>query len=231
MKGFGIYIQNDLLEPKHIEAMGIAVWLYMWLLDKMTSIDEKQVGHVLGNKPIKYEEIQEALGISADTYTRWMQTLEEAGYIKAIRTPAGISFRVFKAKKRFRKSAEGDSAQMRNRFRTNAESNIRQYKDNTVDPAEPPAPPVFSYSEYLEKMQKDKQPSIRFIAFFLKKKNLTFDSEAQVRIAIKRHLRAANDVIKFGSPKVNAAVKECERMKDEKGIEWTIETILKVLTK
>lgn len=230
MKGFGIYIQNDLLEPKHISAMGQSVWLYMWLLDKMTSIDEKQVGHVLGNKPVKYEQIGEELGISADTYTRWVQTLEEHNYIKAIRTPYGISFRVHKAKKRFRKNAGTDSAQMRSGNRKNAESNIRQYSDNTVDTVVASQPAPFSFKEYLEKMQKDKQPSIRFIAFFFKKKKLTFDSEGEVRVAIKRHLRAANDVIKFGSAKVNAAVKECERMESE-GINWTIETVLKVLTK
>jgi hypothetical protein len=151
MKGFGIEIKNDLLEPKHVKQMGTAVWLYMWLIDKLTSIREEGVGVVLGGRPVKYEEIARELGISQDTYTRWIEKLLEYPYIAAVRTPHGISFRVFKAHKRFGSSqisarhdsqltnrAEGDSAksrsdsaEVRRRFRGSAESNLRQNKDNT----------------------------------------------------------------------------------------------------
>lgn len=121
MKGFGIEIKNNLLEPKHVEAMGISVWLYMWLIDHLTSVDEKGVGKVLGGKPVKYEDIEKDLGISADTYTRWIDKLVEYPYIEAIRTPHGISYRVFKAYKNFGKStsrviphkSNSDSAKMR----------------------------------------------------------------------------------------------------------------------
>jgi len=85
MKGFGIEIKNDLLDPKHIKAMGPSVWLYMWLVDKMTSISEDQIGSILGGKPIKYEEVEKELGISQDTYTRWIAKLEEYPYIETRR--------------------------------------------------------------------------------------------------------------------------------------------------
>ncbi len=133
MKGFGIEIKNNLLDPKHVEAMSTAVWLYMWLIDHITSITEEGVGVVLGGKPVKFEEVKKDLGMSADTYTRWLDKLLEYPYIEAVRTPYGMSFKVFKAYKQFgkriRKNAESNSAEVRNPLRENAESN----KTITVD--------------------------------------------------------------------------------------------------
>jgi len=101
MKGFGIEIKNNLLEPKHIQSMDVAVWLYMFLIDKITSINDKGEGIVLGGKPVKYKEVKEELGISQNTYTKWMDMLIKYPYIITIRTPHGISFRVLKAHKKF----------------------------------------------------------------------------------------------------------------------------------
>lgn len=106
MKGFGIEIKNNLLEPKHIENMGVAVWLYMFLIDKITGITDQEVGIVLGGRPVKYEEIKAELGISKNTYTRWIHSLETYPYIETTLAPYGTIFRVFKAHKRFTKNVK-----------------------------------------------------------------------------------------------------------------------------
>jgi hypothetical protein len=72
--------------------MGQAVWLYMWLVDKMTSFSEEGIGKVLGGKPINYPEVKKELGISQDTYTRWIEKLAAYPYIEVTRTPYGIVF-------------------------------------------------------------------------------------------------------------------------------------------
>lgn len=124
MKGFGIEIKNDLLEKKHVEGMGQAIWLYMWLIDKMTSINEKNIGLVLGGKSIKYEEIKKDLGISKNTLTRWTKILLKYPYIITIRTPYGTVYKVLKAKKRFTKKVKRfTNNEESNRFTTNRESN------------------------------------------------------------------------------------------------------------
>lgn len=99
MKGYGITIKNDLLDPKHIENMGIAVWLYMWLLDKMTKINDRKDGQVLGGKPITYQDVRNDLGIGRSTYFRWLQALEDGQYITCNRTPKGVTVVLHKAKK------------------------------------------------------------------------------------------------------------------------------------
>ena len=47
-RGFYIEVTNNLLEHKHHKAMEESVWLFMWFLDKITSISEEGIGKVLG---------------------------------------------------------------------------------------------------------------------------------------------------------------------------------------
>ena len=137
MKGFGIEIKNELLEPKHIEAMGSAVWLYMWLVDKMTSINEAGVGKVLGGRPVKYEEVKEELGIHQNTYTQWIEKLLEYPYIETDRAPYGIVFRVLKAHKRFTKISDSQKS-WRDSHKSGRDSHkhvnvIKTIQDNNKD--------------------------------------------------------------------------------------------------
>lgn len=228
---FYITVSNGLLKDGHRKRMGSAIWEFMWCLDKITKIDSKGDGYVLGGKPVKLEEF--GFDVDVDTIGANLAKLEEAGYIKRTRTPYGTVIKVMRAKKRFNQKPNsfGSDREKLVSPREKLVSNKTVSIDNTVDSIAPASPPPFSYQEYLKKMQEDKRPSIRFIAFYLKKRKLVFDSEEQVKVAIKRHIRAATDVVKFGEPAVNAAVKVCELMESEKDIKWTIETVLKVLTK
>ena len=112
MKGFGIEIKNNLLDPKHVEKMNTSIWLYLLLIDKITSVNEDGIGLVLGGRPITYEEINEELGISRATYGRWIKILCAYPYIEIKRAPKGIIFRVFKAFKKFKNLTDSDVSKM-----------------------------------------------------------------------------------------------------------------------
>lgn len=143
MKGYYIEITNNLLDGKHRSAMRESVWLFMWFLDKMTSISEEGIGKVLGGKPIRFEEVQSELGISRRTYVDWIGVLRKGGYINVVRTPYGLSVSINKAKKKFgrrdaQKAAQPDAQKsVRDaqesvyRCAGTRASNIRQYQDNT----------------------------------------------------------------------------------------------------
>ena len=45
-----IPITNTLLEAKHIDSMGLSIWLFMWFIDRMTKIDGNGNGKVLGGR-------------------------------------------------------------------------------------------------------------------------------------------------------------------------------------
>lgn len=110
MNGYFISITNNLLEDKHYEAMGQSVWLYMWLIDKMTDISEGQ-GIVNGGYPISYEQVRTNLpSLSERTYHRMVATLRDAGYINTVKAKYGLYITINKAKKQFGKKAESSPA-------------------------------------------------------------------------------------------------------------------------
>lgn len=131
MKGYGIYVKNDLLEPKHIEAMSDgSIFLYLWLLDKMTSISEEGIGLVLGGKPIKQSEFEKETGIKKSTYNRYVKRLKYYGYISTTRTPFGLVFRVNKATKIF----GNDVSKMKHQSKSDvSKMNHRCVKNETSD--------------------------------------------------------------------------------------------------
>lgn len=127
--------------------MGQSVWLFMWLLDRMTSVSEEGVGKVLGGRPITHVELEESLGISKRTYVRWVELLRTGGYIETLRTPNGLCISVNKAKKSFgNRSAKSGVSEVPQivrevpkvayRSAKSGASNIRQYntinKDNVI---------------------------------------------------------------------------------------------------
>jgi hypothetical protein len=138
--GYYITIKSDLLEAKHVESMGLSVWLYLWMIDKMTVIDQKTgTGKIWGGKPICYEDVKADLGISRATYKRWLNMLRSGGYIETLRTPTGLVITVNKAFKIFGQPTTKVMGQKRaisgsdvsHRRVIYEPSNIRQYKDNT----------------------------------------------------------------------------------------------------
>lgn len=93
-----ISVSQGLLDTKHVKALsGTSIWLYLWFLDHMTNLS----GSVLGGKPITYNDVKKTFDIRIRTYRRWIEILENGGYIKTVRTPRGLVVTVNKAKKLF----------------------------------------------------------------------------------------------------------------------------------
>ena len=137
-KGFYIEITNNLLDPKHRKKMGTAVWEFMWCLDKITKIDENQIGWVYGGKPIQLKEISEELGILQHNVSKNLNKLKKEGYLLLIRTPRGLIIKINKAKKRFGGKVVDNYGKTKKRFTDKGErftdkskSIYRQDNDNT----------------------------------------------------------------------------------------------------
>lgn len=89
-------------------------------------------------------------------------------------------------------------------------------------------PSAFNFREYLEKMHSHHQRHIQVVAFFFAEKGLAFKTLEQTRAAIKRHVRAARALAVFDDDEVFRAADEAKR---EYPKLWTLETLLKILTK
>lgn len=102
----------------------------------------------------------------------------------------------------------------------------KELKSPPPSKAEPPPP--FDFRAELVKMRADTRIHVRVIARYITARRIRFDSMAELRVAIARHSRAAVQVAKFAKEKIDAAIRDCEALQD---IEWTLETVLKMLTK
>ncbi len=86
----------------------------------------------------------------------------------------------------------------------------------------------FIFEEYIEIMKKDNNKAIKLIAIFFLEKKLRFSSHAEVKLAIKRHIREANIISKIYKLKdIEEAIAWCKK---EHANIWTMETITKYFT-
>lgn len=137
---FYINISNGLIKDGHRKRMGTAVWEYLWCIDKITKIDDKGKGWVLGGKPINLIDIAD--GIGTDAVSANLQKLEEEGYIEKQRTPYGIRIFVCKAKKRFGQKADSiRNGENTDSNRKNTDSNKTVTIDNNrIDSSDDKSP-------------------------------------------------------------------------------------------
>lgn len=92
---FYIGARNGLVDGKHIRAMGMGVWLFLWCLGRQTTAD----GDVLGGKEVSYQELALELGQSAKTIRNWADCLRTHRYIKTARGKRGLVWQVLNPKK------------------------------------------------------------------------------------------------------------------------------------
>jgi hypothetical protein len=105
--------------------------------------------------------------------------------------------------------------------------NTDSYKEikNITNTGEASSP--FEWGACLEKLRKDEKRHIKIIAAFFKIKNMRFSSDAQVQTAIRRHAKAAKELMPFEDEKLIETMRKLN-------YEWpkfTLETVAKELTK
>lgn len=93
---------SGLLEHRHYKKIGSAIWLFLWCISSTTKEVERDGivwGIVLGNKPVKINELESEFGVSDRTIRSWIKTLEDNHYIQVTRAPYGLIFTVRNSKK------------------------------------------------------------------------------------------------------------------------------------
>jgi len=105
----------------------------------------------------------------------------------------------------------------------------KNYKEEPKEePSAETSSALFVFSEYLKKMGNSNRRHINVIGHYFEEKGLLFDSEKEVSAAIKRHLRAGVEVANFSDDKIVQATSQAKKEYKDK---WTVETILKILTR
>lgn len=100
-------------------------------------------------------------------------------------------------------------------------------KDNTLKESAALPQWPFELKEELEKMKNDKQRHIQMIGEYLEEKKVPIETKQQLAHAIKRHVRAARQLADFSDARIEWASAKASRDYPE----WTLETLIKILTR
>jgi len=238
MKDFYIEITNNLLDPKHRNKMGISVWEFMWCLDKITLVDEEQIGWVLGKKPIQLKEIRKDIGITEQNISKNLNKLQRDGYITLKHTKYGIIISVNKAKKRFNQIVKPKKQGLTKTVNLNNEIDkpevYRNQQTSIVDDktvlidktVKTIAPASGAEGEVIPDLLQDKNKHIQIIGYFALAKKVEFESKKHQSVYIKRHTRAAADLSCYEIEKIKDVMRYLYLNADYK---WELSTVSKYI--
>ena len=197
--------------------------------------------------------IAKAAGMGERTVSRALENLEKLGFIERDFVDRGktrrtqIHARVFFAvtPSLFGEGSPGGRAkgtegvaQMGELARPSGRQSISKGRvvRNTAAPktAAAPAKPFIS-EETKKKWYDGDRVVFQLLAWYFDKKGMwrKFESEAQVRGAVKRHIRSAHELVKgeWSQKQCNAALAKMLEANPKMRGEWTIDTLIKYLTK
>jgi len=232
MKGFYIEVTNNLLEPKHTKQMGTAVWEFMWCLDKITLIDEEQIGWVYNKSPINLEDIRTEIGRSVVHISRNLNKLKNCEYLRLIHTPRGIIIGVNKAKKRFNNSVKPGLTKALNHSiksvkPTTIYSSNNNSSNNTMSSKDDEEKKPFSFKEKLKSLLEDeKRKDSQIIANYWKLQGITFENGEQYLPGFKRELRPVRNLLGYPLDRILEVMRWMSKNCD---FRWTLETVHKYI--
>ena len=102
----------------------------------------------------------------------------------------------------------------------------RKKETNTKERAEASSAP-FSLKEETQKLEDSPRRDLNIIGLYFSERKPDLQSKAQLSVAIRRHLRAAKDLVPFTDNQILDAVPKAKRITED----WTLETLQKILTK
>jgi IclR helix-turn-helix domain len=89
---FAIPISSGLLA--HCQKIGIAVWVFLWMIDRTTkeviTTDGYSEGLVYGGKPVRARDIAQDLGMATRTVHAHLEVLIQTGYLRRINYGDGL---------------------------------------------------------------------------------------------------------------------------------------------
>jgi hypothetical protein len=162
--------------------------------------------------------------VETETASRWIAELVEGGFIKSDVSQADGNKRKLTLKgidKKINTSIKKAQEGLEEKVKHNNTSN-NTYKQSFATSV------AWSLEKALSDLEADSKPAhLGVIAMYLRERNTQFENQAQLNQAIKRHARPASQIAHFSRDKIWSAVEKAKKTTPE----WTLETVLKMLTK
>lgn len=85
----------------------------------------------------------------------------------------------------------------------------------------------FVFDEAVRIMEEDSRRHVNIIALYFREKKPNLKTKGQAETAFRRHLRPAKDLVPFTDDQILSAIPKARDMTSQ----WTLETLVKILTK
>lgn len=178
--------------------------------------------------------IQTAIGVSRPTATKIISRLVEQKFIKKTKRNTGSTYQVdfvniekMLVKKLYHTSKETLPIASKETL-PNIYNNNNKYNAEKISASD-----IFSFSDELEKMHNDPKRHINIIAMFMEthqaKLKEKIRDKNQLSIFIKRHAKSASVLSNYENDQLVKAEKSVKSK--YRDIDWTLETLVKELTK
>jgi len=249
MKWFKFYGQDYLSDPKilALSACERSCWItllsYGSINDNgmITFLDEEQLMAQSGISPM-HDEWDNTKGVLEKLKKLKMIEFDnEMITILNWKKRQETSLTPYERVKRYREKKRNDNADDNAKITTDKN---RIDKNRIISPAdksaeefplkekkEPPAnKPAWDFNTTLNSWLTGKNKAYQLIGEFFKGKKLVFNTSEQMQVAAKRHLRAAMQLAVFTDEQIDEAMGKIKQNSTLKN-EWTLETIIKYITK
>lgn len=220
-------VANEILSRKDISFKAKGMYAYLF---------SKPEGWDFSSSRIKNESSD-----GRDSTLSGLRELEEKGLLQRIKYPDGrMEYVLIFSESQSRESRHrledpesgfpsvGKAESGKSRPISNKDIDTKKEKESNKDIAETSSAEAFSLKEELTKMMENPRREIKIIAWFINKKDIPLKNKQQVSTTISRHVIAAKALIPFDAKQIASAAFQAERDMPQK---WTLETILKYLTK
>lgn len=174
--------------------------------------------------------------ITIDMVKSFLRYARESGMLATKKTTRGIRIKVLKYNVYQDEGNRQTTSQTtreppQNHHRTTTiNKNVRREegkKDTSEDKSSHGVSPPFIFGEYIKKLEDSERRDMNIIALYLDEKKPKILSADQMRVAVKRHLRPAKDLVPFTNDQILSAIPQARKATPS----WTLETLVKILTK
>lgn len=208
------------------------------LRDETLSLKAKGMYAYLFSKPDEWdfsaERIMKESTDGRHAVLAALKELEDAGYLERERQASGrvdyhIKYSTQSPKTELRLFEEGPKVGKSHSGKTQSRVSrpvSNTVLSNTVSERKIDSGP-FSLQEEIKKLEDNHRRDLNIVALYFEERKPKFESRAQFMVALRRHLRAASMLKPFSDQQIVAAARKAKQDYPE----WTLETVVKLVTK
>lgn len=183
-------------------------------------------------------------GKDTDTISRWVGSLVKLGFIR-FELGLGNSRKIYitNLSRPIPKNTDRSPQKYSDPIPKNTANNtIVNTKENTIAGTSPASAskerensPIIDFKEEMERLQGSPRRDLQVVGLYMEFRKVTLQktihNKAQLSLFIKRHLKSANQIVKAEYTDDQIVEFFEETNKKMKDIDWTIESVIKVITK